>query len=374
MNWPNEPPALTTLVAMARRAGATNLDTADINTAGPAIPAPPGHARTTGRQHADGQHQAQRAVHQRNQTGADGHQQSPQRQHTAGAVLVGHDTGQGLRQAPPQLAKRKGQADTGHTQAGGGVDAANKQAHRLPRAHGQRKDACGGGQHQPQRAQGAQGIGHSAGVIQSEAPDCVRTRSKVVVDSERGPMTPTLEAWMQAEQRSLAMRQTPAQQPPLSMEELLALDGLAQMQAMLAGRSRPPSIGHTMDFFLVEVERGRALFQGQPGGAHLNPMGAVHGGWYATILDSALGCAVHTAMPVGKAYTTLELKINIVRALPPAGQPVRAEGQVIHVGGQTATADARLLGADGKLYAHGSTTCLVFDARQRPPSHSAQKS
>jgi uncharacterized protein (TIGR00369 family) len=187
-------------------------------------------------------------------------------------------------------------------------------------------------------------------------------------------MTTTLDIWMQAEQASLAIRHAFAAAPPLSMHELLALDGLAQMQAMLAGRSRPPSISHTMDFFLVEVERGRAVFQGQPGATHLNPMGAVHGGWYATILDSALGCAVHTAMPVGKAYTTLELKVNIVRALPPTGQLVRAEGRVIHVGGQTATSDARLVGPDGKLYAHGSTTCLVFDARPKPTSASSTSS
>jgi uncharacterized protein (TIGR00369 family) len=187
-------------------------------------------------------------------------------------------------------------------------------------------------------------------------------------------MTSTLQAWTLAEHTSLAARQAPPSLPQLSMDELLVLDGLAQMQAMLAGRSRPPSISHTMDFFLVEVEHGRAVFQGQPGAAHMNPMGAVHGGWYATILDSALGCAVHTAMPVGKAYTTLELKINIVRALPPGGQPVRAEGRVIHVGGQTATSDARLVGPDGKLYAHGSTTCLVFDARPKLASATFAKS
>ena len=92
-------------------------------------------------------------------------------------------------------------------------------------------------------------------------------------------------------------------------------------------------------------------------------MGSVHGGWYATLLDSALGCCVHSALPAGKAYTTLELKVNLIRAIKPDTQRVRAIGQVIHVGGQTATADARLVGPDGKLYAHGSTTCLVFDPR-----------
>jgi uncharacterized protein (TIGR00369 family) len=95
-------------------------------------------------------------------------------------------------------------------------------------------------------------------------------------------------------------------------------------------------------------------------------MGGVHGGWFATLLDSALGCAVHSALPQGKAYTTLELKVNIVRALTPKVVRVRADGRVIHVGGQTATAEARLLGPDGRLYAHASTTCLVFDVR--PPA------
>jgi uncharacterized protein (TIGR00369 family) len=182
-------------------------------------------------------------------------------------------------------------------------------------------------------------------------------------------MNSPLDAWLQIEATTKARRAEGANQPPLAPQELLALDGLGQMQAMLMGRFQPPSISHTLDFFLVEVEAGRALFQGTPGAAHLNPMGGVHGGWYATLLDSALGCAVHTAMPLGKAYTTLELKVNIVRALAPQTattlQRVRAEGRIIHVGNQTATAEARLVGSDGKLYAHGSTTCLVFDAHAR---------
>ena len=94
-------------------------------------------------------------------------------------------------------------------------------------------------------------------------------------------------------------------------------------------------------------------------------MGSVHGGWYATLLDSALGCCVHAALPAGKGYTTLELKVNLIRAIRPDTTRVRAIGQVIHVGGQTATADAQLVGPDGKLYAHGSTTCLVFDAKAK---------
>ena len=90
-------------------------------------------------------------------------------------------------------------------------------------------------------------------------------------------------------------------------------------------------------------------------------MGGLHGGWYATLLDSAVGCAVHTAMPIGRAYTTLELKLNIVRSISLKVSLVRAEGYTVHVGKQVATAEGRLYGADGTLYAHASTTCLVFE-------------
>jgi uncharacterized protein (TIGR00369 family) len=90
-------------------------------------------------------------------------------------------------------------------------------------------------------------------------------------------------------------------------------------------------------------------------------MGGLHGGWYATLLDSALGCAVHTVMPAGRAYTTSQINIHLVRGIGPQVQRVRAEGQVVHAGRQMATAEARLVGPDGTLYAHGTTTCLVFD-------------
>jgi uncharacterized protein (TIGR00369 family) len=90
-------------------------------------------------------------------------------------------------------------------------------------------------------------------------------------------------------------------------------------------------------------------------------MGTVHGGWFATMLDTAMGCAVHSTLPAGKAYTTLELKLNLVRALTDAVPLVRAEGRLVHGGRQVATAEGRLVGPDGKLYAHASTTCLVFD-------------
>ena len=144
-------------------------------------------------------------------------------------------------------------------------------------------------------------------------------------------------------------------------EQLAGLDGLQMMQAMLRGEIPVPPIAKTLDFVLVEVGRGRAVFQGRPKAEHLNPLGTVHGGWFATLLDSALGCAVHTMMPVGRVYTTAELGLNLVRAITPKVPRVRAVGEVVHCGRQLATATARLVGADGTLYAHASTTCLVFD-------------
>jgi len=143
-------------------------------------------------------------------------------------------------------------------------------------------------------------------------------------------------------------------------EQVAGLSGLQVMQMMLAGELPYPHIADTLDFALVEVAVGRAVFQGVPQLKHYNPLGTVHGGWFATLLDSALGCAVHTTVPVGYGYTTAELGVNIVRAASTKTGPLRAIGQVIHSGRQLATAEARIVGPDGKLYAHATTTCLVF--------------
>ncbi|MCL4744963.1 MAG: PaaI family thioesterase [Burkholderiaceae bacterium] len=139
--------------------------------------------------------------------------------------------------------------------------------------------------------------------------------------------------------------------------------GIALFDAMFDGRMPGPPIGKTLDFILIAVRPGEAVFQGQPLARHYNPLGSVHGGWFATLLDSALGCAVHSMMPAGKAYTTLELKVNMIRSLSERVPRVRAEGRTLHVGAQTAIAEARLVGPDDRLYAHATTTCLVFDAR-----------
>ena len=144
-------------------------------------------------------------------------------------------------------------------------------------------------------------------------------------------------------------------------EQIAGKSGLEIFRAMIAGELPAAPITGTLDFMLVEADAGRVVFQGRPGFAHYNPMGTVHGGWTATLLDSALGCAVYSVLPAGKAYTTAELKVNIVRPLTDKIPFVRAEGRIIHAGGRMATADAQLTGSDGKLYAHGSTTCFVFD-------------
>ena len=173
----------------------------------------------------------------------------------------------------------------------------------------------------------------------------------------------TLARWL-AEEAAQRQRLQAGVGPGVSVASVVAgMTGAEQFQAMLAGQLPHPYIGQTLDFLLIDATPGRAVFQGQPGQAHLNPLGTVHGGWFATLLDSALGCCIHASLPAGKSYTTLELKVNMIRALTPKVPRVRAEGRVIHLGGQTATADARLVGPDGKLYAHASTTCLVFDIR-----------
>lgn len=143
-----------------------------------------------------------------------------------------------------------------------------------------------------------------------------------------------------------------------SSAQLARRSGLQIFQALLAGEIPPPPMVATLDFTLLHIEPGFAVFQGQP---RFSPMGTVHGGWFATMLDTTMGCAVHSTLPAGKAFTTLKLKLNLVRALTDTVPLVRSEGRLVHGGRQVATAEGRLVGPDGKLYAHASTTCLLFD-------------
>lgn len=138
------------------------------------------------------------------------------------------------------------------------------------------------------------------------------------------------------------------------------LTGLEFLQKVVSGELPRPPISALLNFGLTELEEGRAVFTVEPAEYHYNPIGVVHGGLAATLLDSAMGCAVHSALPAGAGYTTLEIKVNYVRALTAETGEVRCEGRVIHVGGRTATAEGKVLDAQGKLYAHATTTCLIF--------------
>ena len=175
------------------------------------------------------------------------------------------------------------------------------------------------------------------------------------------PQPNQLEAWLAQESEVRARRDAGAGPGAILPAQVAGRSGLELMHAMLRGELCYPPISRTLDFMLVEIDAGRAVFQGTPGPAHLNPMGGIHGGWYATVLDSALGCAVHTMLPPGRGYTTAELSVNLVRAIGAKAPRVRAEGKVIHCGRQLATAEARLVGPDGVLYAHATTTCLVLE-------------
>lgn len=132
------------------------------------------------------------------------------------------------------------------------------------------------------------------------------------------------------------------------------------MQAMLAGQIPHPTIAGLMGYRLTHVAPGRVTLTGAADFGHTNPFGAVHGGWYGTVLDTALGCTVMTAVPHGRWYTTLEYKVNITRALP-LGMEIEAEGLLDHAGRSTAVAHATIRGrADGRVYATGSTTCIIM--------------
>lgn len=150
-------------------------------------------------------------------------------------------------------------------------------------------------------------------------------------------------------------------------EQVMGKTGLQVMTALLEGDLPHPYMAETFDCELVEVGDGVAIFQATPQLKHYNPLGSVHGGWYATLLDFALGCAVQTKLPAGTGYTTSQINLNIVRAANTKTGPLRCIGRAIHVGRQVGTSEARIVGPDGKLYAHATTTCIIFEAKPTLP-------
>jgi uncharacterized protein (TIGR00369 family) len=147
-------------------------------------------------------------------------------------------------------------------------------------------------------------------------------------------------------------------QPSLSASR--ALSGFEYLRGILTGRFPAPPIAELIGFCLSGVEEGRAVFEVEPAEYHYNPIGSVHGGLAATLLDSAMGCAINTLLPRGTGYTTLELKVNYLRPLTKETGTVRAEGTVISIGRRVAVAEGRLVDAAGKRYAHATTTCLIM--------------
>jgi uncharacterized protein (TIGR00369 family) len=130
---------------------------------------------------------------------------------------------------------------------------------------------------------------------------------------------------------------------------------------MVSGKLPAPPIAESFDFLLTEIENGRAVFEGEPHAKFYNPLGTIHGGFICTLLDSAMACAIHSTLEAGRGSTSIEIKVNFVRPIFEKTGALKAVGEVVSVGRQIASAEGKLIGADGKLYAHGTTTCFIFD-------------
>jgi uncharacterized protein (TIGR00369 family) len=148
--------------------------------------------------------------------------------------------------------------------------------------------------------------------------------------------------------------------PLAAFEQGKKLTPIDYLRAIRDGRIPDPPIARLLGMRLVKVEEGEAVFELTPAEQHYNPIGVVHGGIAFTMLDSAMGCTVQTMLPPGKAYTTLEIKANLVRAITLKTGPIRASARIVHMGKQTATAEGRIEDSQGKLYAHGTTTCIIL--------------
>jgi uncharacterized protein (TIGR00369 family) len=144
------------------------------------------------------------------------------------------------------------------------------------------------------------------------------------------------------------------------LEQARTLDGLSLFKGLVEGRFPAPPIARVLGFKVTEVEFGRVVFTYTPVFDHYNPLGTVHGGIAATLLDSVMGCCIHTTLKAGIGYTTVEIKVNYVRAMTDKTGPVRVEGRTINVGSRIATSEGKLYDGAGKLLAHGTTTCLIF--------------
>ena len=166
-----------------------------------------------------------------------------------------------------------------------------------------------------------------------------------------------LDAWLAAER---AMRTTLGAPGSMSLAQVSELQPQEFFDRIGNGELPAPPFGHLLDFIPLEWAPGRFVFQGTPDARHYNPLGSVHGGYAASLLDSCMGCAIHTRLQRGQGYTSTDLRVSYIRALSNKVGPIRAEGRVVHLGRTTALAEGRLYDVDDRLYAVGSTTCLIL--------------
>jgi uncharacterized protein (TIGR00369 family) len=176
-------------------------------------------------------------------------------------------------------------------------------------------------------------------------------------------MQPTEEAPMEAVARELPRirsKQVTWEDPMALAEEALGMSGLEFLRSMIEGRLPRPPIASLLGFTLVDVGEGWAVFEGEVGEEHYNPIGVVHGGLSGMLADSAMGCAVQSTLPAGSGYTTLEFKVNLVRPITAETRLIRCRAEIVHVGRRTGTAEARVTDPNGRLLAHATTTCLIL--------------
>ena len=149
--------------------------------------------------------------------------------------------------------------------------------------------------------------------------------------------------------------------PMKGAKEALTMAGLDYFQAINDGKLPLPPLMHTLDFKAESIEKGKAVFSFEPQEFHYNPIGTVHGGVISAILDSAMGCSIHSLLPVGTGYTTLELKVNFLKAVTIKSGELKATGKVVHSGSRTALVEAQLTDQNGTIYAHSTSTCMIFN-------------
>jgi uncharacterized protein (TIGR00369 family) len=184
-----------------------------------------------------------------------------------------------------------------------------------------------------------------AGLFQATSDSCSFWRSQAMSDQSSAPERSRTFSW---------------QDPMIGARLAPSMSGLEYLQAMVRGEVPPPPIAALLNMTIAEVSAGRVVFQLEPAEYHYNPIGSVHGGVACTIFDSAMGCAVHSQLPAGVTYTTLEIKVNFLRPLTARTGQISCVGTAIYVGGRMATAEGQLVDSAGKLYGHATTTCMIF--------------